>query len=235
MDGLPTENWRRPIARLIGQKGICGAGVLAAPGHVVTCAHVVRGALAAGSQPECGKSEISLDFPFAGLGERKATLVAWYPEDASKDVTLADLAVLLIDGPPGVAPCPPVPHNRPPRADMQFEAWGFPVKYDGGARAEGRMRETDGDRGWLDVVADSELGHFIEPGFSGAPLFERGPKGVTQTAMLGIAVTADPSSRRVARVIPAAQVAAATLPYHTAPCSPPQPRTEFFSWPERAY
>lgn len=209
--------WAYPIARFRGQRGVCGAGVLAVPGHVVTCAHVVREAQAPKVvSPEIG-DKLGIEFPFAGLGDQSipAILVAWHPE--VKDVercpeVINDLAILRLErSPDGVPACPPTPPGGRSRSGLKIEfcTYGFPNGYSHGALAEGILREADSS-GLLDAAfkAMSKIGHFIESGFSGAPIFRKQDGMVVDEEMLGIAVTAN-TRDGVARVIPAHQIATA--------------------------
>lgn len=200
--------WSRPVARIRHAGGkVCGAGVLAAPGHVVTCAHVVRDAV--GQQLVKLDEPVILDFPFADLPVLEGRVVAFHPPSGNLSQgagTTSDLAVLRITLPPAtLAPC--VLSSTIVKAGERFSAYGFPDNYVHGDLAEGVLREPD-SRGWLSAVADHMFGRFISPGFSGTPIFAGQHDHVVGDSFLGLAVTADANpALRTGRLIPAQTIA----------------------------
>jgi len=69
-------------------------------------------------------------------------------------------------------------------------AFGFPAGYDSGVWAEGRLQAAIGDTGWLQLSDTRQSGYFVQPGFSGAPLWDEELNGV-----VGMIAAADPSAR----------------------------------------
>jgi energy-coupling factor transporter ATP-binding protein EcfA2 len=117
------------------------------------------------------------------------------------------LAVLTIDDRKLVSyvdPC--LIAQADPGPDTSFSCQGFPPGYPNGALAEGHSQAVDAG-GWIDAVADAAFGHFIEPGFSGAPVFGGHGASVCPGEVIGLCVTADAGGKRVARLIPPGHLA----------------------------
>ncbi|VVP59674.1 hypothetical protein PS850_06115 [Pseudomonas fluorescens] len=197
------------LARIWGVNGkICGAGVLALPGYVVTCAHVVS--MAANNNPRASvvlDTPVKLDFPFANTGEAVGRLVAIIPGNEAEERIRrpSDLAVIAVEFmSEGPAPC--VLSSKDLQPGVEIWAYGFPSGYPNGSLAQGILQAPDA-RGWFPVVAGSSIGQFIAPGFSGAPIFVQHDQ-MFANCFLGIAVSADlDPSMRTGRMIPASMIA----------------------------
>jgi hypothetical protein len=57
-----------------------------------------------------------------------------------------------------------------PAPGSRFLTYGFPKDYDTGTQASGEVLVA-APGGWLQVRDTQDRGHFIKPGFSGAPVF----------------------------------------------------------------
>ncbi len=191
-----------PLARITDLQGkVCGAGLLVGDRHVLTCAHVVDSALGrtAGTHDR-PDDPVFLDLPFLDQSNLQAEVVAWYPMgDIAEGLReqVSDVAVLALDR--------AVAGGFDPRRSIlaaspegtPFRAFGFPRGIDTGTPAEGELTMVDAG-GWQQVRDTQNLGYFIEPGFSGGPVFERRGEG-----LLGMSAAADmDGSRRLAFVIP---------------------------------
>ena len=227
--GSTPMSWTSPIARLkraveegrVGETHV-GAGVLVAGDVVLTCAHVVEDALKGSeAKPEKG-SALLIDFPFANVYDVKAKVAAWCPAIAEFDRRRggppSDLAVLTLDQSERIAQIEPCLITRTdPAPEIPFSCQGFPLGYPNGTPAEGRLQGLDAG-GWIDVVAETALGYFIQPGFSGAPVFAGRGADICAGEIIGLCVTADIGGNRVARLIPPAQLAnvvrSVVSPYH---------------------
>jgi hypothetical protein len=163
---------------------IHGAGFLAAPELVCTCAHVVADALnipRETDQPPEG--EVHLDFPFlreAGVSARIQVWVRMEPNDGG-----GDIAVLrLVTDPPSIA--------RPVRllsvsnlSGRDFMAYGFPSTTDVGQNAYGVMRDRLAN-GYVQLEGRTTQGYRIQQGYSGTPVWDPHGRGV-----VGMVVAAD--------------------------------------------
>ena len=208
-----TERWARPVARIRRGNDVVGAGMLAPGGVVLTCAHVIEDALCGTGATAGPGAKVTLDLPFSGLRNIAATVAkdGWHPAipeaERGADCAPSDLAVLDFAVPGRVVvpeACLIGETDAAPGA--LFSAQGFPLGYPSGALAEGSLRGPDAG-GWLDAMAGSAFGHFVDPGFSGAPVFAgQGPAVVAGTA-LGMCVTNDADNKRIARLIPPAHLA----------------------------
>lgn len=208
--------WSQPIVRIWGKNGkVSGAGVLALPGYVVTCAHVVCKALGLDIDASVKLGEtVKLDFPFAdlegqGVGgfEGVGSLVAFAPLRVEAEYARrpSDLAVISVRF-KSTGPTPCILSSKAVESGSQVSAYGFPPSIPAGSLATGTVQAADA-RGWIPIVADSQIGQFLSPGFSGAPIFA-GKDQVNGECFLGIAVSSDGDpSLRTGRIIPAEMIA----------------------------
>jgi trypsin-like peptidase len=210
-----SEAWARPVARIRCGNDVVGAGMLAPGGVVLTCAHVIVDALRGTGVPAGPDAKVTLDLPFAGLRGIAATVAkdSWHPEipevERGAGSPPSDLAVLQLPESDSLATLEAcLVAETDPSPDTAFSAQGFPVGYPNGALAQGRLRGADAG-GRLDAVADTAFGHFVDPGFSGAPVFAGQWTAIIPGNALGICVTNDAGGKRVARIISPAHLARA--------------------------
>src|SRR6266567_2803485 len=137
----PHHPLHRSIVRIRDKTGeIVGAGFLAAPTLVCTCAHVVCKAL--GLPPETHSpptAVVSLDFPYLSEAPITALVEEWVPIQ-NKDGG-GDIAVLRLTSKPS-------PDARPARllpvsnlSGREFAAFGFPYTFDFGQNAYGILHD----------------------------------------------------------------------------------------------
>lgn len=194
-----------PVARIRNGAGaVCGAGFLIGDRHVMTCAHVIDDAVPGRSRGDVDVPDdlITLDLPFLERRGLPARVVAWHPMvDDVEGTPVSDIAVLeLEEAVPGGLDAREAVLSEPP-VKTAFFTWGFPAGLDGGAEAGGELRMTDAG-GWRHVRDVQDRGYFVEPGFSGAPVFDlkAGPRG---RRLLGMVTAVDPDpTKRLAFVIP---------------------------------
>lgn len=167
------------IARIYGVRGgVIGAGFLVGRREVLTCAHVVTGALGLPDDtPEPPQAALYLDFPLLASGTRlTAQAVRWQPQD--------DIAVLeLTCDPPTGAVSAPLAEG----GDLwghPFRAFGFPAGHSEGVWASGVIRGPDA-RGWLQIEDTKETGYRVQPGFSGSPVWDETLRGVVGMVTAG--------------------------------------------------
>ena len=158
---------------------LVGTGFLVSGRHVLTCAHVVTGTLGLPSDtPNPPQADLHLDFP---LLAPESTLTArvshWQPT--------ADVAVLELTADP---PAESRPVRLVTAEDLwghAFRAFGFPSGYDDGVWASGLLRGQTA-AGWVQIEDVKEPGYRVQPGFSGALVWDEQLNG-----MVGMAVAAD--------------------------------------------
>src|SRR5262245_19759063 len=187
-----VAHFTRPVARIReGGSAICGTGFLVGGRHVLTCAHVVDDALGRSRGTEQRpEGEITFDLQFLGKEALRARIVAWYPMRSMSELVrdpVADIAVLeittAIDLSGGIVVAQV--DRRVPPAGTRFLTYGFPEGFDNGTQASGEVLIEDAG-GWLQVRDTQDRGYFIEPGFSGAPIFSPGG-----ARLIGMATQAD--------------------------------------------
>jgi len=174
------------IIRISHANGVVvGAGFLVSPNYVLTCAHLVAQALTIPpNTPDVPTGLIDLDFPLIAPGQKiKARVEFWQPVNPS--VAGEDIAGLKIEGecPPGVQPV------RLVTADDVWQhpvrVFGFPSGHNHGVWATGVLRGELGN-GWIQMEAVNVPGYRVEPGFSGAPVWDE-----TLSGVVGMAVAAE--------------------------------------------
>jgi polyhydroxyalkanoate synthesis regulator phasin len=192
---MVSSNYRQAfksaIARIYHANGmVVGAGFLVANGQLLTCAHVVTAALGLPTTTQEAPTEwLDLDFPLIAPGQKvKANVVFWRPvqlEPLNSSETGEDIAGLALEGSPSVD-CQPV---RLVSADdlwaHPFQIFGFPSQRDEGIWASGVIRDRLAN-GWVQIEDIKAQGHPVQPGFSGAPIWDEQVEGV-----VGMAVAAD--------------------------------------------
>lgn len=172
-----------------------GVGLLVDANHIVTCAHVVNDALF--------RTKATLDIPTKEVcfnllhTNREYILTAkvsiW---DHKVDIAVLEFYEQL---PTGVIP--QIMLDTRQVADHDFDAYGVPPNYDDGVWVSGVLRSTVSG-GHVQIVATNNIGHFIAPGFSGSPLWDK-----TLDAIVGIIVTADrDTTTKTAFIIPTEQI-----------------------------
>jgi WD40 repeat protein len=191
------------IARLRDADGrVVGAGFLIGASEILTCAHVVARALghreAAGPPPE---DVVAVDFPLVAPDVAMAArVVRWQPPQAAG----GDVAGLRLQGvpPPGAKALRLVTARE--LWAHPFRTFGFPSRYDGGVWASGRLLGPEAT-GWVQLEDVKTIGFRVEPGFSGAPVWDDELGGV-----VGMAVAAEARPEvRAAFMIPAGTLIAA--------------------------
>jgi hypothetical protein len=194
----PVDRIRGAQVRIyaVDKKTVIGSGFLVGRREVVTCAHVVTRALGLSDDPpEPPPGPIFLDFPLLAPGRSLTARVArWHPQD--------DIAVLELesDPPEGAEPAPLVKGG-----DLwghPIRAFGFPDGHPEGVWASGIIRGPIA-RGWLQIEGTKEIGYWVEPGFSGAPVWDDALGGVVGMVS---AAERDPSVK-AAFIIPASLIA----------------------------
>lgn len=168
------------IARIcVPNRDAAGVGFLIENRRILICAHVVATTLGISEDtPGIPTDEVLLDFPLIEPERiRAARVIHW---DTERDVA----GLELTDDPP--ADAQPV---RMVTADdlwgHVFRAFGFPAGYDEGVWTSGVLRGRIGS-GWVQIEDVKEPGYWVQPGFSGTPIWDEQLDGV-----VGMAVAAD--------------------------------------------
>ena len=130
------------VARIwrTSKEAVCGAGFLASPGHVMTCAHVVNAALGRELlESDPPDAALPVDFPIAGTARIRGRVVEWR-------LPHVDAAVLRLE-----EPCPTDLHVREllvmdDPSGRLFQALGFPDGFTQGRNESGMITGAVG--GW---------------------------------------------------------------------------------------
>jgi hypothetical protein len=193
-----THQLNAALARIHTAEGrIVGAGFLVGARRVLTCAHVVRRALALsdGAAPQ-PTDHVHLRFP---LLDAELALTA---SVARWDATLDIAGLTLPEPPPAAKPVRVVASDD--LWEHRFGAFGFPAGYDDGVWTSGVLRGRTAN-GRIQIDGEDNPGYWIKPGFSGAAIWD-----TELDAVVGMAVTADRDAEvKAAYMIPARELLAA--------------------------
>jgi WD40 repeat protein len=182
---------------------VVGAGFLVGPGEILTCAHVVERALGRrdGAQPPL-EAAVTVDFPLVapdvGLTAR---VIRWQPVQPNGR---GDVAGLRLQGP---APAGARALRLLTASELwghRFRIFGFPPRHDDGVWSSGRLLGPEAT-GWVELEDVKTTGFRVQPGFSGAPVWDEELGGVVGMA---VAAEAEPEVR-AAFMIPAGVLTAA--------------------------
>lgn len=181
----------QPSAQSSAQREIVGVGFLVDDARVITCAHVVAQALH--NVDECPMpkrdDELEIDFPRFDIADLRAYVVKWKPYTIDPHHgEIDDIAVLQLTD-EGVAILASIDAAaRPQPADIvacgwlkghPFEAYGYPLSYkEDGCSAYGKIQDRKFNDRYQIQGFEQEGGAKVQPGFSGAPVFDTEAKGV---------------------------------------------------------
>jgi S1-C subfamily serine protease len=179
--------------------GPCGAGVLLEGGLILTCKHVINVAL---RLPEATKEKpidtVTVDFSFINPKQPFQCEIVYWDHD-----TKIDLAGLKLSA-EQTLPEQVVPAKLVEKEKLQGEAiqaFGFPKNHPNGTYADGIIKGPVTD-GLMEISGTKTIGYFIQPGFSGGPVWDLNHGGC-----LGIITKADlVEARRVAYMVPASLI-----------------------------
>ncbi|MBN3924745.1 tetratricopeptide repeat-containing serine protease family protein [Nostoc sp. NMS4] len=207
---MPT-GFETAIVRIRKSNGVVvGAGFLVSQNYVITCAHVVADALEISWDTQKRPTEVVyLDFPLIASEESlTGRVVFWRPVPPKGSTSVngkEDIAGLELNG---TVPKTAQPVDLIIEEDLRghsFRTFGFPAGHDDGLEATGVIRGRQGT-GWIQIEDIKETGVRLEPGFSGAPIWDQHLNGV-----VGMAVAADQKrpEAKVAFMIPIKVIATA--------------------------
>jgi WD40 repeat protein/V8-like Glu-specific endopeptidase/energy-coupling factor transporter ATP-binding protein EcfA2 len=204
-----TAPYTRPVAAILDREGqVVGTGCLVFRRSILTCAHVVNAAL--GEEPDAAArpdGPVTVNLPFLNKTGLKARVVVWYPMRPMADLVrdpVADIAVLELEeevGFDGGLQREAI-DRRPQVKGQPIVTYGFPDGFDNGVEASGEVLVED-PGGWLHVRDTQGFGYFIEPGFSGAPVFSPANGPSRPPRLIGMASMADRETEtRLAFILP---------------------------------
>jgi vWA-MoxR associated protein C-terminal domain/Trypsin-like peptidase domain/vWA-MoxR associated protein middle region (VMAP-M) 1 len=165
------QAFKSSIVRIFSGKSVIGAGFLISDRHLLTCAHVLPTAL------ELPERSVEFDFPLLAPGQRvQATVVFWQPENPGQlgeDIAVLEVSPMTL--PSGAQSVRLILADEP--WGHTFRTFGFPKKLDDGVWVEGVLKQRQAAQ-WVQMEDIKAQGYAIEPGFSGAPVWDETLGGV---------------------------------------------------------
>jgi hypothetical protein len=179
------ESLEASLVRIHATTGqVVGAGFFVGERQILTCAHVVAGALGlADDTLEKPEALVSLDVPRVAPRQiLAARVVLWRPQlpDGGDDIAGLELES---NPPPGSKPATLAQVED--LWDHSFRAFGFPRGQDSGVWTTGRLLGRQVIN-WVQIEDVKESGFGVEPGFSGTPVWDRQVE-----AVVGMVVAAE--------------------------------------------
>ena len=234
--------FKSSITRIYHANGaVVGAGFLVSNRYVLTCAHVITQALSIPENTSSAPSDlVDVDFPLIAPGQKiKVRVIFWKAVrdfSATSTVDAEDIAGLELQGelPSGVEPV------RLLTADDLYEhpmrVFGFPRGHNGGVWADGVLQGEQASK-WVQMEAVKVPGYEVEPGFSGAPVWDEALVGVVGMA---VAVEKQREGVKSAFMIPTKVLSEAwsvinPLPSSTSILSASQNQKLIEMWKEKLY
>jgi hypothetical protein len=191
------QSSKSAIVRIFHSQSVIGAGFLISDRHLLTCAHVVTAALGVARDTAImPEGEVEFDLPLLLPGQRMAAKVIFW-RGVQEGQVGEDIAVLEVGAlPTGARSVRLVKADEP--WGHSFRIFGFPVRRDEGIWAGGVLREH-GVTQWVQMEGITAQGYAIEPGFSGAPVWDESLEGVVGMA---VAAERDREEAKAAFMIP---------------------------------
>jgi WD40 repeat protein len=179
-----TAPFELSVVRIYSNSGkVIGAGFLSQK-YILTCAHVIADALGLPRKTtQMPDAEITVDFPLVAAKQLlKAKVVFWLP--VNPNVEVEDIAGLeLAHSPLNQAQAPLITSDD--WGGHPLRVLGFPAGQPDGVWATGVLRGRTA-KGWVQLEDVKQPGYRLEPGFSGAPIWDDELQGIA-----GIAVAVD--------------------------------------------
>ena len=206
-------SWQENIVRIVGSDGaVIGTGTLFDTAQkgicVLTCAHVLNQVLGRDPYSMQRPAEdvvFGFDIPVRSQEFKyEARLIEWSAPRKSGDRVahpVCDMALLKVSSeiPSGVRLYSADDFTVRDMMDQPVESFGFST--DPGQRASGRLMVKDAG-GWFHFAGGDASATFVEPGFSGAPLFDE-----HRSRIVGMVVAVlDDSGKQVAYAQPAENI-----------------------------
>ena len=164
------------IVRILSKRDdFIGLGFLIDDQHIMTCAHVVGGALGVRAETiEMPSSLISLDFPFIKDSQAlEGSVIHWRPPKPHASAgEVDDIAVIHLNSKKPDKVTPVIPLRAKKLSGHKFQTFGYPKGYGNfPVFADGEMGEQ-GPGGRIQIESLKSKGIPVQKGFSGSPVWD---------------------------------------------------------------
>lgn len=166
----PNTPGKSAIARIYKGNTVVGAGFWVEGGYLLTCAHVIRDALALKPEESALGRTVKINFPFLSLGQKLTAEVLLYHYDKREDTPDEDIAGLRV-----IEPLPAKVDPAKLVGSYQFrnpyQVLGFPKGHPKGISSYGQLLDPL-PNGLVQMEDTKTEGLAILPGFSGTPVWD---------------------------------------------------------------
>ncbi|WP_008319446.1 trypsin-like peptidase domain-containing protein [Leptolyngbya sp. PCC 6406] len=166
----PNTPGKSAIARIYKGNTVVGAGFWMEGGYLLTCAHVIRDALALKAGESALGQTVKINFPFVSLSQKLTAEVLLYRYDKGEETPDDDIAGLQVLEPLPAAVC-----QARVVGSYQFrnpyQVLGFPKGHAKGIGSYGQLLE-ELPNGLVQMEDTKAEGIAILPGFSGTPVWD---------------------------------------------------------------
>lgn len=190
---MTVNHSEKAVVRIYHPDGrVVGSGFLVEGGLIVTCVHVIKN-----PNNNLKSHPFLLDFPLSKSNKQKIEI------EVLQSIEEKDIACLRLIG--------PAPEDVIPAKLISIEkvntkscfVFGFPEGRNDGVWAKGDIFEKTNENRWCQIQATERGGYLIQPGFSGAPVWDPDYQGV-----LGIITAAEKDETiRIAYMSPVSEFA----------------------------
>lgn len=177
----PNTPGKTAIARIYKGNMVVGAGFWVEGGYLLTCAHVIRDALALKPGESVLGRTVKINFPYASLRQKLTAEVLLYRYDKDEDTPDEDIAGLRVLESLPAEVCPAKVVNSYPFRNP-YEVLGFPKGHTTGINSYGQLL-GELPNGLVQMEDTKAEGMAILPGFSGTPVWDE-----TAGAVVGMVV-----------------------------------------------
>lgn len=166
----PNTPGKTAVARIYRGNTVVGAGFWVEGGYLLTCAHVIRDALALKAGELALGQTVTINFPFLSLSQKLTAEVLIYHYDKSEDTPDEDIAGLRVIDPLPAEVCPAKVVGSY-QFRNPYQVLGFPKGRAKGISSYGQLLE-ELPNGLVQMEDTKAEGLAILPGFSGTPVWD---------------------------------------------------------------
>jgi len=196
----PNTPGKSAIARIYKVNTVVGAGFWVEGSYLLTCAHVIRDALALKPEESALGRTVKINFPYLSLSQKLTAEVLLYRYDKSEETPDDDIAGLRVlePLPLGVYPARVVSGYQ---FRNPYHVLGFPKGHTKGIGSYGQLLE-ELPNGLVQMEDTKAEGMAILPGFSGTPVWDEAAGAVVGMVVARVASEKGQPDAKISFMVP---------------------------------